>query len=132
MRKISIDILQLGLKQNSEQKANELPSSQTIAKPNVVRSSYKVVVSEMKRIDKELDIDYPIYLYFQDESCNDELLMITKDYQIKVKYEYFSLVIEKSKTQFIYEHYITRNLTTKKHFLEVYNEALKTITESVV
>ena len=106
--------------------------SPNLAKPIVVRSSSKVVVSEMKRVDKELEIEYPIYLYFQDESCNDELLMITKDYQIKVKYEYFSLVIEKSKSQFIYEHYITRNLTTKEHFLNVYNEALNTIAESVV
>ena len=54
----------------------------------------KTIKREFKEI--ETDLELPVYLYFQDELCNDELIMITDEYQLKVKYSYSSLVIEKS------------------------------------
>ena len=91
----------------------------------------KVIISETKTIKKELELEYPIYLYFQDENCNDELVMVNEKYSIKVKYEFYSLVIEKNKYFTLLEHYITNNLTTKEHFLEIYNEALQVIKDSI-
>jgi hypothetical protein len=53
--------------------------------------------------------------------------MITDEYQLKVKYNYRSLVIEKSESLPIEEYYVQHNLTTKEHFMEIYNEALKSV-----
>lgn len=89
----------------------------------------KTIKREFKEI--ETDLELPVYLYFQDELCNDELIMITDEYQLKVKYSYCSLVIEKSKSLPIEEHYSQNNLTTKEHFMEIYNEALKSVSEAL-
>ena len=85
----------------------------------------KTIKREITEIETELEL--PVFLYFQDELCNDELVMITDKYQLKVKYDYGSLVIEKGNLFPIEEHYIKNNLTTKEHFMEFYNEAIKSI-----
>lgn len=41
----------------------------------------KVLVTETKKIETEIDLEYPIYLYFQDGYCNDELIMLTKKHK---------------------------------------------------
>jgi len=84
----------------------------------------KTIKREFKEI--ETDLELPVYLYFQDELCNDELIMITDEYQLKVKYSYRSLVIEKSESLPIEEHYV-QHKTTKEHFMKIYNEALKSV-----
>jgi hypothetical protein len=89
----------------------------------------KTIKREFKEI--ETDLELPVYLYFQDELCNDELIMITDEYQLKVKYSYRSLVIEKSESLAIEEQYVQHNLTTKEHFLEIYNEALKSVSDAL-
>jgi hypothetical protein len=89
----------------------------------------KTIKREFKEI--ETDIELPVFLYFQDELCNDELIMITDEYQLKVKYSYRSLVIEKSESLAIEEHYVQNNLTTKEHFMEIYNEALKSVSDAL-
>lgn len=89
----------------------------------------KTIKREFKEI--ETDLELPVYLYFQDELCNDELIMITDEYQLKVKYSYRSLVIEKSESLAIEEHYVQHNLTTKEHFMEIYNEALKSVSDAL-
>jgi hypothetical protein len=89
----------------------------------------KTIKRDFKEI--ETDLELPVYLYFQDELCNDELIMITDEYQLKVKYSYRSLVIEKSESLPIEEHYVQHNLTTKKHFMEIYNEALKSVSDAL-
>lgn len=89
----------------------------------------KTIKREFKEI--ETDLELPVYLYFQDEFCNDELIMITDEYQLKVKYSYRSLVIEKSGSLPIEEHYVKHNLTTKEHFMEIYNEAIKSVPDAL-
>ncbi len=79
----------------------------------------------------ETDIDLPAYLYFQDEMCNDELVMITEKHQIKVKWDFHSLIIEKSEGFAIEEHHLKNNLTTKEHFMEMYNEAVKSMSAAI-
>jgi hypothetical protein len=91
----------------------------------------KVKVTETKSETKEIDLEYPIYLYFQDELCHDELMMIKEDCQIIVKYDVLSLVIERSKYFMIRPEYIKNNLTTREHFLEVFDEAIASIKTTV-
>ncbi len=91
----------------------------------------KLKIIKRQITEVETDIDLPVYLYFQDELCNDELIMITENYQLKVKYSYCSLVIEKSESLPIEEHCIEHNLTTREHFMEVYNEALQSVSKAL-
>lgn len=91
----------------------------------------KVTVVENKRVVKETEYDYPVYLYFQDEDCNDELIMVTEKYQITVKRDFLSLRIEKGEGFLLLEHYLTNNQTTNTHFLDVYNEAVNSLNEGV-
>lgn len=75
--------------------------------------------------EKELDLEYPIYLYFQDEMCNDELVKVFPKYEIVVKYEVGGLKIEKRWHPFYEEHQILNNLTRKEHFEDSFEEALQ-------
>jgi hypothetical protein len=87
----------------------------------------KVKVVERKVTEKETEYDYPIYLYFQGESGDDELVMIVQDFQLKVKWDFLGLSIEKNQGFVIEEHYLKNNLTTKEHFTEMYNEAIESL-----
>lgn len=79
--------------------------------------------------EKELDLEYPIHLYFQDEMCNDELIKVFHEYEIVVKYEVGGLKIEKRWCPFYEEYQILNNLTTEEHFNEVFKEAVEQLTE---
>lgn len=79
--------------------------------------------------EKELDLEYPYYLYFQDEMCNDELIKVFPKYEIAVKYEVGGLKIEKRWYPFYEEHQILNNLTTEEHFNDVFKEAVEQLTE---
>jgi hypothetical protein len=84
----------------------------------------KVKFIERKVTEKETQYDYPIYLYFQGESGDDECIMVEEDYQIKVKVDFLNVVIERGLGFAIEEHYLKNNLTTREHFLEFYNNAI--------
>ena len=89
----------------------------------------KVTKREYKEV--ETDLDLPVYLYFQDELCNDELVKITEKEKITVKYDYNILTIS-VETNFIVEDFIFESCqTTEKHFNEIYSEALKYLTDAV-
>lgn len=75
--------------------------------------------------EKELDLEYPYYLYFQDEMYNDELVKVFPKYEIVVKYEVGGLKIEKRWYPFYEEHQILNNLTTEKHFEDSFEESLQ-------
>ena len=79
--------------------------------------------------EKELDLGYPYYLYFQDEMCNDELVKVFLNYEVVVKHEVGGLKIEKRWYPFYEEHQILNNLTTEEHFNEVFKEAVEQLTE---
>ena len=89
----------------------------------------KVKVKELTTVEKELDLEYPYYLAFQDEMCNDELVKIFPKYEIVVKYEVGGLKIEKRWCPFYKEHQILNNLTTEEHFNDVFKEAVEQLTE---
>lgn len=89
----------------------------------------KIIKREYKEVETNLDL--PVYLYFQDELCNDELVKITEKEKITVKYDYNILTIS-VETNFIIEDFIFEGCqTTEKHFNEIYSEALKHLTDAV-
>ena len=80
------------------------------------------VISDRKIIEKELDIDYPYHLYFQDEYClNDELHRVCEEYTIIVKNGIHYNSIERVVTRMQDEYIIQNNLTTEEHFFEYYD-----------
>ena len=79
--------------------------------------------------EKELDLEYPYYLYFQDEMCNDELVKVFLNYEVVVKHEVGGLKIEKRWCPFYEEYQILNNLTTEEHFNDVFKEAVEQLTE---
>lgn len=91
----------------------------------------KVTVKEYIKTTKELDLEYPFYLYFQDELGYDELCKVFKDYEIIVKYEISGTKIETNKFHNYTEGQITNNLTSEQHFVETYMEAMQQFKEQV-
>ena len=87
----------------------------------------KVVTREVK--EKELDLEYPIFLHFQYESWSEELVAILDEKcKITVKYDMFGESIEYATKFLLEEHYVTnKTLTTKEYFYEVYENAIKSI-----
>ena len=51
----------------------------------------KIIKREYKEVETNLEL--PVYLYFQDELCNDELVKITEKEKINIKYDYNSIII---------------------------------------
>lgn len=86
----------------------------------------KVKIIKRQNIDVQTDLDYPIYLYFQDEDCLDELVKVDEKYAIIVKYSHFGVTIEKTSVYHVEEYYLDK-ITTREHFEDKLKEALKLI-----
>lgn len=91
----------------------------------------KVKIKEFVETTKELDLEYPFYLYFQDELGYDEVCKVFEDYEILVKYGIFGTKIETRKYHNYTEHQILNNLTTEEHFVEMYMEVIQEFKEKV-
>ena len=89
----------------------------------------KIIKREYKEV--ETDLDLPVYLYFQDELCNDELVKITEKEKITIKYDYNSFIISVQTNFKIEELNFERCQTSEKHFNETYLEALKQLSDAV-
>ena len=87
-------------------------------------SKVKIQVHTVEQ--KEVDLEYPIYLYFQDENDFDELIKIDEKYQLRITWDIFGVEIKKTQNFKIEEHYLN-NLTNKEHFDMFYNDALEFI-----
>ena len=80
------------------------------------------VISDRKIIEKELDLEYPYHLYFQDEDClNDELHRVCEQYTIIVKNGIHHNSIERVPTRTQDEYIVKNNITTEEHFFEYYD-----------
>lgn len=80
------------------------------------------VISDRKIIEKELDLEYPYHLYFQDEYClNDELHRVCERYTIIVKNGIHHNSIERVPTRTQDEYIVKNNITTEEHFFEYYD-----------
>lgn len=90
----------------------------------------KVKIIERKVSEKETQYDYPVYLYFQGDDGDDEIVMVEENYQVRIKYDYLNISIEKSKGFMIEEVYLKHNLTTREHFMELYEDAMMCISNA--
>ena len=81
----------------------------------------------LRRENKEVltDLELPVYLYFQDEFCNDEVVKITERAKITVKFLYYGVTIIVDENYFVEDFEVDeRNLTNEKHFNELYSSAM--------
>lgn len=90
----------------------------------------KLKITKRKVTQEETDIDLPIYLYTQDEACNDKYIKWDGVEQIIIEYNWFGISISKHKVELYVEDYELRNLTTESQFNESYEEALSFLTFS--
>lgn len=79
--------------------------------------------------EKELDLEYPIFLYKQDELCQDTLIKLYPTYEVVVSYDIFGIKIEKRQNPFYEEYQILNNLTTQEHFDDEFEQALQTLVQ---
>jgi hypothetical protein len=88
----------------------------------------KLKIIKRKTETVETDIELPVYLYFQDEFCNDELVKITDKCKIAVKWDTSSVTISIDYRYYI-DEFKLNSITTKEHFDERYNDAIKQLSK---
>jgi CRISPR/Cas system-associated protein Cas10 (large subunit of type III CRISPR-Cas system) len=87
----------------------------------------KVKVKESTITEKEIELEYPIYLYFQSELDEDEVVKAFPNYKISVLFTVFGVKIIQEKYYGYSESQVRENLTTEEHFNEAFEEALQHI-----
>lgn len=89
----------------------------------------KVKITErLPCIIKEIDLEYPLYLYFQDtDEFLEEHVKVEENHAVIVKSEYFSCSITRQDHYEVLEHNIKHNLGDKKWFDEFYQDTLNFI-----
>lgn len=85
----------------------------------------KVTIKEYTETIKELDLEYPYFLYFQSELGEDEIVKVFEKYKISVFFTIFGVEIKQEKHYGYSEHQILNNITTKEHFNDSFEEALQ-------
>lgn len=85
----------------------------------------KVIATELKRVEKELDLEYPYYLYYQNEDCiSSEVIKVYPDCEIILRRDYMGMQIETKKHPQYAEYQILQNQTTEEHFNTEFEEIL--------
>lgn len=83
----------------------------------------KVLKRENKEV--ETDLELPVYLYFQDEFSNDEVVKITEKGKITVKFDFSGVTISVDERYFVEDYEVNeRSLTSERHFNELYSSAM--------
>jgi hypothetical protein len=85
----------------------------------------KVKIKEYTEVEKELELEYPYFLYFQSELGEDEIVKVFEKYKISVFFTLFGVEIKQEKHYRYSEHQILNNLTTEEHFDDSFEEALQ-------
>lgn len=86
----------------------------------------KVKVITRTSSETELDMEYPVYLHFQDENCLDTYVRVDDERTaLIVRYEIGKTSIERDYYYHIEPHYITHWMSTKNTF----ETALQAVTE---
>lgn len=89
----------------------------------------KVIVKDHQIIEKELNLEYPIYLNFQDEMCDDIYIKLFHDKEIIIERDYFGFSIKTNYYPQYTENAVLNNLTTEEAFNNTFEEALKQLIE---
>lgn len=87
----------------------------------------KVRTKEYIETTKELDLEYPYFLYFQSELGEEEIIKVFDKYKISVFFTIFGVEIKQEKHYGYSEHQTLNNSTTEEHFDDCFEEALQTI-----
>lgn len=85
----------------------------------------KLKITQRKITEKETDIDLPIYLYTQDEACNDTYIKWDGKEQTIVEQSWYGFKVERYFTDLHIEEYQLKNLTTRNQFEGVFKEAVE-------
>ncbi len=88
----------------------------------------KVKYKKYERVETivETDLEYPIYLYFQDECGNDTLIEVNEESYTEISLHYFSTKMEKHYTEYnLDENYLENNLTSKSHYMEAFKDFIE-------
>ncbi len=86
----------------------------------------KLKLREHKVIEKETDIDLPIYLYFQGEYMEDEYIKWDGKYKTSIYFDFVGKTkLERDKCPPLLQEYQLRNLCTKEEFEYALENALK-------
>lgn len=91
----------------------------------------KLKVTKRKIEEIETEYDLPVYLYFQDEFCNDTVMKITEDKVITVFQDLSSFGIKVESNYVVEDYVLNRGFTTEEHFNDMYKEYLKSIDEYI-
>ena len=87
----------------------------------------KVKIRDFEVHIHESEYDYPIYLNYQDEDCQDEYTKVTENSTISIKSIYGGYIISTSPQNTVSTNFFN-NITKKEHFDEFLNHALEYIT----
>jgi hypothetical protein len=90
----------------------------------------KLKITKRKVTQEETDIDLPIYLYTQDESCHDKYVKWDGTFQTIIEMSWSGITISRLQSKLYIEDYQLNNLTTEKEFNERIEEAVSFLTFS--
>jgi hypothetical protein len=90
----------------------------------------KLKITKRKVTQKETDIDLPIYLYTQDEACNDKYVKWDGVNQTIIEMSWFGITVSRFKEELHVEDYQLNSLTTEEEFNERFEEAVSFLTFS--
>jgi hypothetical protein len=85
----------------------------------------KLKTVEFNRVETETDIELPVYLYFQDELCNDQIQKIEADQTTTLKYEIDGFQITVVSSDGCINPLHLNSQTTKEHYEELYKEIME-------
>jgi hypothetical protein len=82
----------------------------------------KATLLKTEITEEETDLDLPVYVYYQDEDCMDELISYEATRKITIKQDHFGWDINISYLKHNLNETDLRNLTTKEHFEKILSE----------
>ena len=88
----------------------------------------KVKVFNKTTTHRELDIDYPVYIYYPDDNAYDTMVAVFEDKHIMVSHDRLGVSIQRGGYYSI-EDYDIKNFVSKERFEEFFKEALESITK---
>ena len=89
----------------------------------------KLKTVEFKRTETETEIEFPVYLYFQDENCDDEFQKIEADKETILKRTWNGYEITVRQSDGCIGPSYLKNKTTKEHYDEFHADLIEYIKE---
>ncbi len=90
----------------------------------------KLKITQRKVIQEETEINLPIYLYTQDEACNDTYTKWDGINQTIIEMSWFGITISRFENELYIEDHQLNSLTTEEEFNKRFEEAISFLTFS--